>query len=78
MKSSVAKIVMELKGELTLIMSTDTTWDIWCCVFDSHNNGDIANPETETTYKNDPKLKVPPIFRELLKPLQGLAELELH
>lgn len=78
MKTSATKTVMELKGELKLITSTDRTWNMWCRVFDSHNNGDIVNPETENTYKSDPKVKVPPILREFFRPLQGLTELELY
>ena len=78
MKTSATKTVVELKGELKLITSTDTTWDMWCRVFDCHNIGDIVNPETEVTYRSDPKLKVPPILREFFRPLQGLTELELY
>ena len=78
MKTSATKTVMELKGELKLITSSDSTWEMWCRVFDSHNVGNIVNPETEVTYKSDPKVKIPPILREFFRPLQGLTELELY
>ena len=78
MKTSATKTVMELKGELKLITSADSTWEMWCRVFDSHNVGNIVNLETEVTYKSDPKVKVPPILREFFRPLQGLTELELY
>lgn len=78
MKTSATKTVTELKGEMKLITSSDTTWDMWCRVFDCHNIGDIVNPDTEMAYKSEPKSKVPPILREFFRPLQGLAELELY
>ena len=78
MKTSATKTVMELKGELKLITSDDSTWDLWCRVFDSHNNGDLIDVETEVPYKSEPKVKVPPILREFFRPLQGLTELELY
>lgn len=69
MKTSATKMVMELKGELKLITSIDATWNLWYHVFVNHNNDDIVNPQT--TYKNDPKMKVPPIFYEFLGPYKG-------
>lgn len=78
MKTSATKMVMELKGELKLITFTDATWDLWCRVFNSHDNGNIVNLETKTTYKSDPKMKVPPILYEFFRPMQGLTEVELY
>ena len=69
MKTNGMKTVMELKGELKLITATAETWVIWLRLFDAHNNGDLINPDTENTYRSDPKIKVPPIFREFFRPL---------
>ena len=78
MKTSGMKTVMELKGELKLITATEDTWAIWLRLFDAHNNGDLVNPDTENTYRSDPKIKVPPILREFFRPLQGLLDSELY
>jgi len=78
MKTSHTKTMKELKAELKLITSTEETWAIWCRLFDAHNNGDLVNPDTENTYKSDPKGKIPPILREFFRPLQGLTDSELY
>ena len=78
MKTSGMKTVMELKGELKLITASAETWAIWLRLFDAHNNGDLVNPDTENTYRSDPKIKVPPILREFFRPLQGLLDSELY
>lgn len=77
MKMSATKVVMDLKGELKLITSTDSTWDTWCCVYDNHNNGKNVNMKTVMKYTNGPKMKVPPILREFFGPLYKLMELHL-
>lgn len=77
MKTNATKMVMELKGKLKLITSTNATWDMWCRVFDNHNHNNIVNLKIEMTYKNDSKVKVFPILMELLRSLLGVTELEL-
>ena len=78
MKQSGMKTVQDLKGELKLITSSDRTWAIWMRVFHAHSNGELINLETEKKYKEDLKIKVPPILRELFRPLQGLLDAELY
>ena len=78
MKTSGKKTVQELKGELKLITALEETWTIWLRLFDAHNNGDLVNPDTEDTFKNDSKIKVPPILKEFFRPAQGLLDSELY
>jgi hypothetical protein len=61
MKQSGMKTVQDLEGELKLITSSDRTWAIWVRVFHAHTNGKLINLETEKKYKEDLKIKVPPI-----------------
>ena len=78
MKTSGKKTVQELKGELKLITALEETWTISLRLFDAHNNGDLVNPDTEDTYKNDLKIKVPPILKEFFRPVQELFDSELY
>jgi len=78
MKTSGKKIVQESKCELKLITVSEETWAIWLQLFDAQNNRDLVNPYTEDTYKNDSKIKVPPILKEFFRPAQGLPDSELY
>ena len=78
MKTSCMKTMMELKGEVKLITTTEETWENWLRLFNAHNNGDLVNLDTENTYRSDPKIKVPPILKEFFRPLQGLLDSELY
>ena len=60
MKTSGKKTVQDLNGELKLITSSHETWKIWMRLFDAHDEGEIVNPDTENTYKEDNKAKIPP------------------
>ncbi len=78
MKASAKKTVQDLKGELKLITASEETWKIWVRLFDAHNQGELVNPDTENTYAEDSKAKVPPLLREFFRFLQGLQESELY
>ena len=71
------KTVADLKGELKLITASGETWATWMRLFDQHSKGELVNPETETMYKSDPKLKIPALLREFFRPIQGLTDSEL-